>query len=447
MRTTWALNEILSKVSLRAGSAWLPPLLGLLPCVIATAAWSHVQDISEQPQEAVIHYSVSTDLTDPISVLQRKLDEGKTKLKFEPRHGYLKSLLDTFEVPVSSQTLVFSKTSSQAPYTSPETPRALYFNDRLFVGWTQKGEAIDVVDIDPKKGPIFYTLKQEAGSPKFERQTTCLRCHNGPKTIGVPGFLVRSVFADKEGTPLGQVLDFVSGHNSPLNQRWGGWYVTGTHEGDSHLGNSFAEDKAHAKQMDIAAAQNVTSLKRRLDTSKYLSPGSDIVALMVLEHAIRMENWITRANYETRLAIAQTEPKYAKGWREQRISIVGEGLLQYLLFRDETVLKGKVKGTSNYADSFQKVGPRDSKGRSLREFDLKSRMFKYPCSYLIYSEGFDALPGEMKEYLWGRLAEILSGADHTARYSKMSQEDRKAVFEILLDTKPEFASWVKSHPL
>ena len=92
---------------------------------------------------------------------------------------------------------------------------------------------------------------------------------------------------------------------------------------------------------------------------------------------------------------------------------------------------------------FQSAGPYDSKGRSLRELDLRGRLLKYSCSFLIYSPAFDALPSAMKNYLWGRLAQVLSAKDHTRAYAAMSALDRQNVFEILRDTKPEFAAWLQ----
>ena len=84
----------------------------------------------------------------------------------------------------------------------------------------------------------------------------------------------------------------------------------------------------------------------------------------------------------------------------------------------------------------EQLGPRDSHGRSLRDFDLERRIFRYPCSYLIYSPAFDALPVAVREYVSKRLNEILSGEDQTAEFQHLSAEDRRAIREILAETKP-----------
>jgi hypothetical protein len=321
------------------------------------------------------------------------------------------------------------------------------------VGFVPGGQVIEVASVDPNRGPIFYALEQTAGSsPRFTRGNDCMQCHLGPKTLNVPGLLVRSVHTAANGVPVSQVSEFVNGHNSPLQTRWGGWYVTGTHTGAPHLGNVFCENEYPSAENASTAAPSapLSDLHDRFDTSKYLSPHSDIVALLVLEHQVRMQNLITRANDETRRALQQKAEQGASSapdsaWPQQRFTLAGELLLEYLLFRNEAPLEGPVQGTSGFTTEFEKSGPRDSQGRSLRQFDLKSRLFRYPCSYLVYSTAFDALPAEMRSYLWKRLDQILTGRDQSPTYAGMGLQDRQNVLEILRDTKPEFAEWLLRH--
>jgi hypothetical protein len=406
-------------------------------------------------EERVIHYESPDGLADPVARLQKRLADGTARLSFERARGYLPALLRALQVPVSSQALVFSKTSSQRDQTSPQTPRAVYFGDDISIAWVPGGPVIDLAAVDPNRGPIFYTLEQRPdGPPQFTHRTDCLRCHFGPKTLNVPGLVVGSFYTASNGMPLAKVDGFVNGHNSPLSERWGGWYVTGTHSGDVHLGNLFASDPEHPDQLDLSDAvssRGLTDLRTRFDTSRYLSPHSDLVSLLVLEHQVRMQNLLTRANYETRYALnrqpedARTPPQgdLAPDWPRQRIALAGERLLEYLLFRDEAALHGPVKGTSDFAREFQRRGPRASKGRSLRQLDLQTRLCRYPCSFLIYSSAFDALPKEMKVYLWGRLQQILTGQDQSATYATLTARDRQEVLDILRETKPEFAAWLR----
>jgi hypothetical protein len=383
-------------------------------------------------------------LADPVTLLQQRIKRGEAKLDYDPDYGYLPSVLRNLQAPVSSQVLVFSKTSFQAARISPRMPRALYFNDQVSVGWVKGGDVVEIASVDPRQGVIFYTLDQEkSASPRIARRDECLQCHASGSTLGVPGMVVRSVYPDASGMPLFHVGTFITDHRSPLKQRWGGYYVTGTHGTQSHMGNMIYED-AETPRPDTARGTNLTDLKGRFDTGRYLSPDSDIVALMTLEHQSRMQNLITRVGYETRMALeSQTAMNQAlkrpvdevSDSTVRRINGAAEALLTYLLFTDEAPLEGRIKGTSRFAAEFAAQGPKDRQGRSLRQFELTRRMFQYPCSYLIYSEAFDSLPAPARTRIYRRLWEVLTGNDRSPAFARLSGVDRRAILEILLDTK------------
>src|SRR6185295_14645551 len=144
----------------------------------------------------------------------------------------------------------------------------------------------------------------------------------------------------------------------------------------------------------------------------------------VLEHQTHMHNFITRLNYEATMSLqAYGHINYLKG--------IAESFLKYLLFTEETPLLTAVKGSDDFARGFEAGGPKDGQGRSLREFELQTRLFKYPCSYLIYSEAFDALPEKMKAHLYRRLWDILSGTDTSSDFVKIPGATRRAIREIL----------------
>ena len=397
---------------------------------------------SEEP----IRY-LSDGVDDPVAKLQERIDRGEAELKFEPGHGYLESVLNLLEIPVSSQTLVFSKSSFQYRKISPRTPRALYFNDNVYVGWVRDGHSLELASFDPNQGAMFYLLDQKrSDQPAFVRATLdCTQCHVSPGTRGIPGVLLRSIYTRPTGTQATETRSFVTGHESPWNERFGGWYVTGTHGGQRHMGNVFSEDRTHPERLDTAAGANVVDLSGRFETSAYLTGHSDFVAQLVLAHQTQLHNLITLANFRTRLALysetkkgaSQRQPNevVSKVAREQ-FERPAEELVRYLLFADEAPLEGPIVGTSRFAEEFAARGSRDPKGRSLREFDLKRRTFKYPCSYLIYSDAFDALPGPAKGYVYRRLREVLTGRDQSPAFARLSAEDRRDVLEILLATKP-----------
>jgi len=386
----------------------------------------------------------SENLSDPVAILQKRIDRGEAKLEYEPKHGYLKSVLENLAIPVDSQTLVFSKSSFQYKKISPEHPRALYFNDDVYIGQVHEGKVIEVVSFDPMQGAIFYILdERQSDHPVFQRaELDCTQCHVAAGTRGVPGVLLRSLFTTKTGTQATPSQSFITGQESPLSERWGGWYVTGTHGSQTHMGNVIVEDKENPEQIDRAAGANVTDLSRKFDTSTLLSGQSDIVAHLVLAHQTQMHNLITLTNYQTRIALHKAGlPADAKSDSisddvRRQYQKPAEQLVRYLLFADEAPLEGQVKGTSGFTEEFAARGPRDPAGRSLRDFDLRTRIFKYPCSYLIYNEAFDSLPAQAKEYVYHRLFEVLTGRDQSPAFARLNGETRREILEILLATKP-----------
>ena len=355
----------------------------------------------------------------PIHDLELRVSANRGILQFDWSQGYLRSVLRELNIPISSQVLVFSKTSVQNALISPATPRAIYFNDDAYVGWVPNGDFVELSDSEPGFGAQFFIVPQRPSSPQIQHPDNCQSCHDVLDTHGVPGFLMQSTVTDGNGRPITRDSQYAGGHRTPLKFRWGGWYVTGTTSpADAHRG--------------------LTDLSR-VDLTKYLSPHSDVVALLVLEHQVRMHNLIAQAHKYVADAIAGNG---GRPLNPQTLRDVGEPLLEYMLFRDEAPLNGPVSGTSTFAADYQARGPRDRQGRSLRDLDLKSRLLKYPCSPLIYSPTFDALPPPLKVYLWERLRDILTGADQSPAYARMAKADRDAVLEILRDTKPEFATWL-----
>lgn len=389
---------------------------------------------------------------DPVAKLQQTLDAGQVTLAYDEPHGYLPAVLQQLQISPRSQMLVFSKTSFQRQRISARTPRALYFNDDVYIGWVQGGEVLEVAAVDPQQGTIFYTLEQvRQERPKFVRDRgDCLSCHASSNTRNVPGLLVRSVYPSPSGLPHFGAGTFRINHSNPLRERWGGWYVTGTHGTQRHLGNVVARDREHPDQMDVEAGANVTDLSGRVDTAPYLGRHSDIVALLVLEHQADLHDLMTAANYEGRLALRDAAilntmlnqpPETLSPSIQRRLESAGDKVLKYLLFSDEVALTDRIQGPAGFAEEFAARGPRDQRGRSLREFDLQHRLFKYPCSYLIYSPAFDALPQLVKEHVYRRLQEILTGQDTSPDFARLTAADRQAIREILRDTKPDLAEY------
>ena len=405
-------------------------------------------DEYEQPP---IEYSKSTP-TNRLAQLQAALDHGELELPRESRLGYLRALLQRLDIPPESQMLVFSKTSMQRDRISPRTPRAIYFDDDVYVGYCHSGDDIEMAVADPQLGAVFYTLDQtNHETPKMVREThRCLQCHGATQTDDAPGFLVRSLFVGATGLPILSEGGHRVDHSTPIEDRWGGWYVTGAGGAQDHLGNLVIRDRDAPKPWKNDAA-NPADLSDRLRADTYLTPHSDVVALLVFEHQTHLHNLIVKASFAARQAL-HYEAGLNKALGEpagnrlesttRRIENAGEKLVEGLLFANEAPIKEPIAGSSGFTEGFTKRGPRDPRGRSLRDLQLSGRLFKHPCSYLIYSPTFDALPPVMKDYVASRLREILAG-ENDENYSHLSAADRLAISEILRETKPELWAGVE----
>ncbi len=378
-------------------------------------------------------------VSDRIARLEKQLEAQKIKLDYAPNGwGYLPAVLKQLDINIDSQVLVFSRTSIQTSHISPRTPRAIYFNDDTAVGFVQNGEVLELSAIDPKQGAVFYSLDTEKSDrPEFTRRDDCLRCHQGAPTMGIPGILVSSVHPsnDTEGRDS-HGSAYITDDRTSLEERWGGWYVTGTTGTTVHLGNNpELTDPLNPGRASKEGTQNVTSLDAWFNTSRYLAPTSDIVALMTLEHQTRMVNLMTRIGWDARIALREGKGTLEPAARD-RINTEIEEMVGYMLFTDEEPLKQPVKGVSTFTKTFAERGPRDSHGRSLRDFDLQKRLFRYPLSYLIYSAAFDGMPDVVRDRVYQRLFEVLTGKDTSKTFAGISAADRQAVLEIVRATKP-----------
>ncbi|QDV18542.1 hypothetical protein Pan153_32010 [Gimesia panareensis] len=398
-------------------------------------------------EEAPINYNKATP-DNAISRVQKKLDAGELKLAFdrEERRGYLPAVLEALKIPISSQILVFSKTSLQVKRIDPLSPRALYYNDDLYLGFVQGGSVLEVSASDPQLGTVFYTLSQfETSRPKFVRKTfECTQCHAGSMTQGVPGHIMRSVYPGPDGMPVFREGTYRSDQSSPFEERWGGWYVSGTHGKMRHMGNLIFRQGDSSRNLNRDKGANADDLDRWFDTDPYMTPYSDIVSLMVLEHQAKMHNLITRAQFEGQITerdsrvmnkMLERKAAFQSDSTKRRYESSAKRLVDYMLFVDELQLEDRIEGLSGFQTEFPQAGPRDSKGRSLRDFDLERRLFKYPCSYLIYSDSFEALPKPVLEVVYRQLWEVLTGKNQSKEYAHLSAEDRRAILEILIETR------------
>lgn len=415
----------------------------LICITMSSTAWAQF-DFEKPP----INYG-EAETHDRVAALASAIENGEVQFKYDAAHGWLPDVLKHLQVSDQSQVLVFSKTSLQLHKISPRTPRALYFNDDVYVGWCQQGDVVELAATDPELGAVFYTMDQQADAPPriVRDRGQCLTCHATQRTQGVPGYLIRSVYPDINGRPRTGSRTYVTDHSSPFEQRWGGWYVTGSHGQMRHLGNVRSNDRTDPELMDVDAGANQQTLDKLINTDPYLTAHSDLVALLVLEHQSQMHNLISRASME-----ARTAAHYDRGINEalgrpidtvsesttRRINSAAEALVRYMLFAEEEELANPICGTSKFAEQFTASAKLDPQGRSLRELDLQRHLLKYPCSYLIYSDAFDRMPQPVMDYVKRRMTEVLTADKAPAGYERLTDVQRTAIAEILRNTKPGF---------
>jgi len=305
---------------------------------------------------------------------------------------------------------------------------------------------MELTAVDPQLGCVFYTLEREQQNYRIIRDRgQCLSCHATSRTERVPGVIVRSIYSDRSGRPRSGASTYTTDHRSPLEQRWGGWFVTGQHGSMRHLGNAFAVDRDDPQLVDMELGANQSQLPKSVASESHLGPTSDIVALMVLEHQTRLHNLITRANYEARQAAYLDKSMnialgrdidHVSESSQRRIASVGDALIAGLLFADEFDLTSPVKGSSGFAEAFSSRGPMDSKGRSLYQLDLKKNLFRVRCSYLILSKHFDGLPEPVMKYIQKEMHAILAKKKEPPKGVRQNDEEFLAIGELLNEFKP-----------
>lgn len=361
------------------------------------------------------------DARDPVAKLADAIAAGDVELVHEETTGYLTSLLRALDVPVSSQMLVFSKTALNVRLINPQTPRAVYFNDDVYVGWVPRTKSIEISADDPLKGGTFYTLSQDPDRPiRFEREARCLACHAGSTTLKVPGHLARSFLVDDKGRPQSGYSRIT--HDTALEKRFGGWFVTGHFGESTHMGNLRSPAEVERRASDPHFRVSVTDLAPLVDLSTYPSQHSDAVAHLVLHHQLHGRNLITRLAYETRLG---------------KRSDVEDRLLRYLFFVDEPRFESPVRGSTDYAEWFESRGAKDDRGRSLRQLNLETRLFEHRLSYLVLSESFNELPEIARQRVWKRIDTVLAGENPTPEFERIPTAERRAIREILMAARSD----------
>ena len=415
------------------------------------ACWFGWQSLSvgqSNHNQPPINYETAPT-TDAMAKLRNDLEQGSVSLTWDEKLGWLPSLLNALDIAPSSQTLVFSKTSQQIRKIRPTNPRAIYFNDEVYVGFVPKGDFLEIAAVDPNQGAIFYTLEQTKNETATIKRASsaCLACHENSKTQKVPGFVVRSVFPKRSGHPDFRRGTTATDHRTPFIDRFGGWYVTGQHGTMRHRGNVSLVNDQESTQLDRESGANRSTIPNLKNRKLHLRDTSDIVALMVLEHQTQFHNHVTKASFTTRQAlhyqsemnrILEREPGFRSESTTRRIERAAQELVEYLFFKDEFKLESPVKGIPEFQSDFASKAQQDGDGRSLRDFDLQTRMLKYPCSWLVYSESFNSLPQPTLNLVVQKMKAVLGNKKTDDEFTHLSLKDRQAILEILQATHPLF---------
>lgn len=430
------------------------PTLSLALAVLVSAPFAQAQNTPDY-EKPPVSYSASQP-NDAIARLQQRIDSGALALAGSDLE-VLRKVLSELKVPVESQIVVFSKTSLQRGRIRPSHPRAVYFSDEMYIGWVPGG-LIEVASIDPQLGPVFYSFDPQVArgaSRTFVRDSDCLRCHGGTFVRDVPGVFARSVFPSDTGEPLLRHGSEVVDDETPFENRWGGWYVTGYTGKLPHRGNAFGSEQGDQLVFDLSA-KRPAELDEFFDVSRYPAATSDVVALLVFEHQMTVQNALTHAAHSTRrmldyqrsLQKAMNDPITDEPTYDSVKSVFAsavENVVDRLLFRKAAPLPEGVGGSEAFRRAFSADTPRSRAGHALKDFQLQDRLFANRCSYLIYSDAFAALPPQLKSRIFERLRAVLNGEDPRGRYAYLDKAEKQRIYEILKETVPTFAPALASN--
>ena len=375
------------------------------------------------------HNYYSRELHDDFSRVMARISAGEIKLDTSSEKAQLTSLLKALDVPVSSQLLVYSATSFQGGLIRPANPRALYFNEEVYVGFVPGGR-FEVAAIDPELGPVFRIFRPTAdGKPEITRSERCMNCHAGRTSWQVPGLVVESVICTNTGASLDGFRREQVGHTIPLADRFGGWHVTGAHEHGPHLGNLIGEAApgGYKKLPDPPGSL--------FDWDRYPVSTSDLFTHLIHEHQLGFHNLVTLGIYRTRDALEAGHGKLLKD-DETALNDIARKLVRYVLFANEAKLPdGGLKPDPVFLKDFLARRKAASGGASLRDLDLHGRLFRNRCSYMVQSPSFGAMPKEFKDRVIAGLASALRERGAPEEFNYLPIEEKRTIKAILRESR------------
>jgi len=414
-----------------------------IPVKLAVAAYLSGQSLVASGEQnalpavsfrAAIHQYLEKQPRDPFTRIKPDLESGSLFYDDRKPLGYLESLLGKLKISKHSQQLVFSTTSLQLSRISPRNPRAIYFNEDLYLGYVPGGQ-IEVIGIDPEIGAIPYIFSPPAGRdsrwhPRAIRSRRCMNCHANSDIGGIPGLLLSSVIPGPGGGSIDAFRQTETGHSIPYDLRFGGWHLTGNHTFPSSWANSTG----------VMSKSIVTKISNPPGTffnwNQYLVPQSEVIANLVLEHQVGFINRCLGATYRLREFFLLEESK-DPAKRKERIAQEAVRIVEYALFLDEVPLPKPISfENSSFAKDFQ------GNGDPLRQFNLKDRLMQRRCSYMMKSLSFEGLPDELKDIVFSQIkaAMTMPQSKLTAKFSYFGETERKEINEALETVFPRYAS-------
>jgi hypothetical protein len=403
------------------------PMRTILFSILITALAPAVLPAAEKSVFAMDEFATAPHLywekpqQDRFSKMIAQVAAGKAALDLSNNTAFLLSLLKALEIPVSSQLLVFSGSSLQKRLINSRNPRALYFNEDTFVGFVPGGR-IEIASLDPELGlifSIFDPLRGGAALPTVTRPEGCLNCHAEAHSYRLPGVSIESLAVDRDGSSLETYRRGEIGHMVPLADRFGGWHLTGGHG----LASTRANFIGSLSPAGMARTENPVG--KFADVSNYPVATSDILPHLIHEHLSGFLNRLIQLRYlerRMRMAAQTSEPDRAAMQR-----LVDE-FADYLLFKDEAALpSGGVTGEPTYQAAFLERYA----GSGLGQFDLKSRIFRLRCSYLLGTEIWKSNSPGLQKAISSQLGKKL--APETA--SHLTKQEKAEIRNVLTKGK------------
>ncbi|HEX2749278.1 MAG TPA: hypothetical protein VHM91_14820 [Verrucomicrobiales bacterium] len=399
--------------------------LPLLLCPLAVRA-------DPQRFEKAPHDYWKRPLSDPFTVWLGKVSKGEAQMPAGDEITVMRGLLKEFSVPVSSQMIVYSATSRQA-IISPYRPRALYFTDELYIGYVPGGR-IEVASIDPQAGPVFHIFdfpRSERATVRADRSTRCMECHAGFDNHEIPKLVIDSVIVNRQGGALETWRTEKSGHDVPLSERFGGWHLTGA----ASLGVNHGNTLGQMNQGKLTVLDNPPGRLFSLD--RYPLPTSDILPQLMHDHQAGFINLLTEAIYKVR-ELTTPEHGALTPADEKELDRHAADITAYMLFQKEAKLPPSgITGDPGFIRDFRENRKAIAGDHSLKEFDLKTRLMRYRCTYMIYTNYWANLPALVKDRCWQRL-KVLLGPDGTSGTAPwLPSVERAAIRKILGGTLEE----------